>query len=483
MTAAAGTEAAPTTRSFSRSDAAIWFAAVTLVAFIGTLGIWAKGLAAPLAVVAVLAVGVLYIRLIGVEAGLIVLLIVANVGDHFTFPVGPLAIRAEQVAALLAAAVLIARCLRRADLSIFRPRADEWLLLAWIAVSALSSVLDSPDRRLSAKVLVLTAVCTLGFFLPRRLLSGPEATKGVDIVVRWLLIAFATESIYGVLAYLLHVFGPSISIGPNPASGHLEAYGTLWEQNVFGAFAASGAVAWVYLGPARFKRAWIGLTMCAGGLVASLTRAAWLAAAAAGGLGVLIPGLRRRLDFPMVGTGLLGGLMVAVLVIVADQLGTYTAPVSGATSGGTPHPSHGLLFALLNMTDFIGRLNQTRPVWSDISGGYEVIGRGTASFEALHIVAGVPEHVASLPLLVLNDTGIVGLVLFVGFVALIVARLWARRHDGLVGGLAQAAIVVGLANLATETTELMLDWLLIGILIAAVDISRSAAKAAHAPPE
>jgi len=450
------------------ADLGVWLAGVALVAFLGTLDVWAGRLAAPLAVLAVLAVGAFYMRVLQPEAGLIVLLIVANLADHFTFSVGPVAIRAEQVAALGVLVILAGKGIRRRDSSMLVPRASEWFLLAWILLSALSSLLDSPDRRLSAKVLTLIAVSTLGFFLPRRVLSGQSASRQLDVVVRWLLIAFASESAYGFLAYLLHVFGPSISIGPNPASGHLEAFGTLWEQNVFGAFAAAGSVAWVYLGPARFKQAWIGLALCTGGLVDSFTRAAWLAAAAVGALGLALPRLRRRLDRPMVGAGLLGGLLVAILVVVVDQLGTYTVAPPAAPA---QPPKHGVFLAIFNMTDFIGRLNQAGPVWSDIAGRYVVLGRGTASFEVLHQVGGAPEHIASLPLLVLNDTGIVGLVVFASFVAVLIARVWARRQDDLVAGLGQAAIVVGLAVLATQTTELMVDWLLVGILVAAADVA------------
>jgi hypothetical protein len=471
MTEAAG-EASPRSTWVPRNaDLAVWLAGVALVAFLGTLDVWAGMLATPLAVLAVLAVGALYTRVLELESGLIVLLIVANLADHFTFSVGPFAIRAEQVAALGALVILAGKGIRRRDLSVLVPRACEWFLLGWIVLSALSSLLDSPDRLLSAKVLTLITVSTLGFFLPRRLLRGSAASRQLEVIVRWLLIAFASESAYGFLAYLLHVFGPSISIGPNPASGHLEAYGTLWEQNVFGAFAAAGAIAWVYLGPARFKRAWIGLALCAGGLVDSLTRAAWLAAVVAGALGLAVPRLRRRLDLPMVGTGLLGGLLIAISVLVVDRLGTYSVAAPG---GPAQPPNHGVILAIFNMTDFIGRLNQTGPVWSDIAGRYVVIGRGIASFEALHQVGGVPEHIASLPLLVLNDTGIVGLLLFASFVVVLIARVWARRHDDLVVGLGQAAIVVGLAVLATQTTELMIDWLLIGILVAAADVAGAA---------
>lgn len=431
-------------------------------------------------VVAVAAVGVYYVRVLGLGAGVIVLLIVTNIADHFTFRVGSIDVRAEQVAAAAGLIVLGATRLRLDGMRMLKPSVAEWLLGAWLAWSVVSSAVASPDKRLSAKILVLVAVCILGFLLPRRLLVGPRSKEMLEIVLRWLLIVFATEAAYGTFAYLLHAFGPTISIGPNPASGHLEAYGTLWEQNVFGAFAAAGGVAWVYLGRQRFERAWIGLALCMSGLVVSLTRAAWLAAAAVGVLGMALPSLRKRIDLLMVGTGLLAGLLTAAALLVTESLGTYIVPVPGGTT--TAH--HGLFGAIFNLTDFIGRINQWGIVSGDIRGRFAILGRGTASFEALHVTGGVPQHIASLPLLVLNDTGVVGLVIFTAFIAAVVYGAWMKRHDGVVVGLGQMMIVVGLANLATQTTELMIGWLMLGLLVAAVDIAPArAASSQEAHPK
>ena len=102
--------------------------------------------------------------------------------------------------------------------------------------------------------------------------------------------------------------------------------------------------------------------------------------------------------------------------------------------------------------------------------GRVALGRGVASFEALHVAKGVPEHIASLPLLVLNDTGVIGIALFACFVAAVFARGWSRRQNLIVLGLGQVALVVALTNIATETTELMIGWLLIGLLMAACDV-------------
>jgi hypothetical protein len=113
------------------------------------------------------------------------------------------------------------------------------------------------------------------------------------------------------------------------------------------------------------------------------------------------------------------------------------------------------------------------PVSDDLR-GHLLLGHGTASYEAIYVANGVPQHIASLPLLILNDTGIVGLAVFCAFAIAVVVRAWSRRHVPMVLAYGQIALVIGLANLATQTTELMVGWLLIGLLMAAAD---------HAQPE
>jgi hypothetical protein len=414
---------------------------------------------------AALALAIYLVRVQGIAVGLVTTLIVTSVTDHFTFSIGPLALRAEQVAALIALAVLAVVKLRERDFSWLKPSLAEGLLLAWLVIGITGSLLASPDKRLSFKIVFLIAICSLGFLLPRRLLAGQRLAGHIDSVVFWLLVIFATESAYGVIAYILHVFGPTIGLTPNPASGHLSAYGTLWEQNVFGAFAAAGGVAWVYLRPSRFRWAVIGLAACVGGLFDSLTRAAWLAAALVGALGVALPSLRRRIDFRQVVYAGLGGAVVVAATLIVDRVGNYNVLIPRAVGGPD---KGGLLAAILNIVDLVGRANQTGPVWGDVS-GHLALGRGIASYQALHVVNNVPQHIASLPLLILHDTGMIGLLVFTGFVVAVIVRAWVRRGDPIVVGLGQTAIVVGLTNLATETTELMIGWLLIGVLMAAVD--------------
>jgi len=283
---------------------------------VGLLGAVGRSWAAPVMAIAVLLLGAYYARVVGLRVGLVAALIVTSVVDHFTFAVGSLALRPEQVAALVALAMLAAMKVRERSTAWLKPSLAEIFLVGWFLIGMVSSLLGSPDKPHSAKILALTIICSLGLFLPRRILSGRQSADNVSAITVWLLLVFAAESAYGTIVYLLHVFGPTIGITPNPATGHLSAYGTLWEQNVFGAFAAAGAVAWVYLGPRYFKWAAVGVAVCLGGLFDSLTRAAWLVAMLVGLLGVTRRGLRHQIDMRTVGLGGLG----ALLVVAEDKL-------------------------------------------------------------------------------------------------------------------------------------------------------------------
>jgi hypothetical protein len=451
------------------SAAAVWLAGVGLAVLLGLLAATGKTWSAAAATLAVMAVAYLYARVLGLRQGMVVLLILTATLDRFTYRVGPLDLRAEQVAALLALLALAVTAVRGRDWSWLRPNLAEAAILAWLALNLVSSLLASPDRLLSIKVLAVYAISSLGLFLPRRVLSDRGSVTGLETVVTWLLVVMATEAAYSTLIYLLHALGPTISVGINPASGYLGAYGTLWEQNVLGGFCAAGVVAWSYLAPRRLPGAWAGIAACIGGLVDSVTRAAWLATVAVVALGFILPGSRRRLDLKTLARGAAGGLVLIVATLVATRLGRYNYSLPGTV--GPTGPSVGgpsFLTAILNRVDLLGRFNQVPLVWSDIR-DHVLLGRGTAAFEALHQYHSIPEHLASLPLNLLDGSGFIGLALFVAFGVVVTVRAWARRANGLVHALGQLALVLVITNLSTETLELMIGWLLIGLLLAAID--------------
>src|SRR5258708_36977704 len=114
------------------------------------------------------------------RAGLVLLLIATPVIDGFTFRGGSVDLRPEEIAALGALLVIAAMRIRERDASWPRPNLPEVLLAAWLACSILSSLLASPDRRFSAQIIALVAVCPPGVFLPRPLLAWHRAARTLE---------------------------------------------------------------------------------------------------------------------------------------------------------------------------------------------------------------------------------------------------------------------------------------------------------------
>src|SRR6202035_3934984 len=123
--------------------------------------------------------------------------------------------------------------------------------------------------------------------------------------------------------------------------------------------------------------------------------------------------------------------------------------------------------------DVIGRLDQLNLGGPEIK-SHLFLGNGTASYGIRHTDQGAPEHIANLELAVLYDTGIVGLVIFLAFMLAVAWEAWKHRRNFFVAGLGMTVLVIAITNTATETTELMISWLLVGLLLMAVDVSKQA---------
>ena len=439
----------------------VWPETVALTVTSAALGLAIAELAAahpPWAAAAmvglVIATSAIFARVLGWTVGVTVLLVVTSLIDRDTFPVHGVNIRPEQIAGLLALLVFAALKLRSSrDLVRQMPDRIEVALLIWFAVALVSSLLAAPNRSDSLKVLALLMLSSLALFLPRRLVT--DRHEELHQVVRWTLLALAIESGYAFAAYVLHLVGLDISVSLNSASGHLNAYGTLWEPNVLGAVAGAGALAWVFLGTRHFKQAWVGVALCLTACVASFARAAWIAVIIVIVLAVATP-IRRRIDLRTLGLGGLVATLSAAWIFVSDSFGHYTLGTAGVSS------------SVGNSTDLLGRFYQFAPALSDLR-HRPILGGGVNSFGQRHILAGLPEHLGNLELLIVNDTGLLGLLVFAVFVAAIVVTARRRRSDVTVLGFAGMTLVIAITNQATETLELMITWLILGLLLAAFD--------------
>lgn len=430
-------------------------AGIALGAIVAILSGVHSGLATAGMVVAVTVTAGIFVWALGSTVGPVVLLIATTMIVRYTFPLARLDIRPEQVAALIAAAVLVVDRLRRRDFAWLRPTSVELLLAGWFVIGLVSSLLGAPSRADSLKVLALFLINSLAMVLPRRLIGRDR--KALDQVVRWLLLAVAAESSYAVLAYLLHLSGTTLSLSVNPATGHLNAYGTLWEPNVLGAVAGAGALAWTFLGRRHFPRPWIGIAVCLLASAVSYTRAAWLAVIFMLILTLLLP-VRRRVELPQIWAAGAAALVGIPLLFGIDKVGSFTT----GTLGG----------AVTNSTDVLGRLYQFRTSLSDLAHS-PILGGGIDSYGQRHMVAGAPEHLGNLELFVVNDTGLLGLLVFAALTFAVAVAAWRHRGDLSVLGLSAMVLVLAITNQATETLELMITWLLIGLLLAAVRVAAS----------
>jgi hypothetical protein len=413
--------------------------------------------AALLMIAAVAITATALVRLLGTRTGLMVLLIASCLIDQWTFRAGSVNIRPEQIAVLIALGYFLWDRLRARDLSWIRPNVAELPLLAWFAMNLVSSVVEAPSRTGSLKILGLLLVSSIAFFLPRRLLAVDRRVFGE--VVRWLLLGIAFEAGYVLATYFLHLFGPTIALGTNPATGRLEPLGTLWEPNVVGAICGAGAIAWVLLGPRYARHPWAGLALCTAASAASFSRAAWVAVLVVLLL-ILVTPVRRQIDRRAFGFGALIATILSAVVFTTDKIGNYSSHAGVVESVG-------------NSTDIIGRLYQVKPVIDDLMSHKLrlLIGAGTDSYGQRHIIAGIPQHLANLELTLLNDTGILGLLLFAAFGVLLLLSAWRHRESANVVGVGGMLLVLAISNTATETLELMITWLLLGLLAAAIQMA------------
>ena len=454
MTDAAAPPAVPEAWSVSQTLKFGLTAGILGLAIAGLATFHAPWAAAAMAVV-VLAAAATFVRVLGWTVGLAVLLIVTCLIDRNTFPVRGLNIRPEQIAAILAVLGLVGYAWRtKRSLPPIRPDWIELALLAWFAVALLSSMLAASNRVASLKILALLMLSSLALFLPRRLIA--DRPQDIERVIRWALLAVALESAFASLMYFLHVFGPTIAMSLNSATGHLNAYGTLWEPNVLGAIAGAGAVAWIFLGPRFFKHSWVGAAFCLTACAASFARAAWLAVIFVVALSLVTP-VRRRIDLRALGFAALGASVLVAWIFASDRLGHYSVK--------------GISTSVGNATDVLGRLYQFGPALTDLK-RQPIIGGGIDSFGQHHVLEGLPEHLGNLELLVLHDTGALGLLLFAAFFVTIVVAVWRNRDNTMVLGLAAADLVILITNQATEGLELMITWLMIGLLVAARDAAK-----------
>ncbi|MDI6858527.1 MAG: O-antigen ligase family protein [Dehalococcoidia bacterium] len=390
----------------------------------------------------------------------IYLLIASTAFNRYNFEVAGWNAKVENIVLLV---VLTAWALR---VTSGRDRAQRLpfalLIGLFLLTNVLSSVMNSADVYKSMRIVVRMTLAVALFYLIFGYVSDRAKLLAA---LRALLITGAGACAFGVGALIVwHLNGWDVGVQHDPITGVVSAKGTLWEGNIFGSYAAGIAVLSGSLLVSRAPTLQRGLlsvvfVLAMAALIMSLTRAAWVAFAAAAVLAVVfLRGVRLRTALLVTGMA-----AVALTLVFRFDLGGVPDDVSARFA---------TLSAIRSDTNTVSRLKNI-DLGLDEWRSKPLLGWGTDGFHINH-----PEILSALPspqLATLYDTGIVGLVLFAGLVGALLfhsVRASARAGDEQVGAMLGALTIAAVAQLvafqATDAFWLGFIWVYFGLMMGAV---------------
>lgn len=456
-------------------------------AFFWVLGAIGLGLAAGLApwlvqrspVVAAVALGApagLLVLLAGWPLSGVALLSAAALLTHYRFDVGPVSVRPEHLAAALVAIIggLQLGMQRRR----LRMPLAAWFALAWWGMNLVSGFFFSPLAASGLQNGVRVGVGAVTFILIANLI--PDSRRWWWAVGFYVAIGVA-EAAFGVLARLLYPFG--INLGVQISWNFTEPipYGTFEEGNLFGSHIAIWSIlALTLLLAAGSVRGWSrrqavllgGLLVLLVGLFLSLSRAAWLTFA----LGVvLIWAFRGRNHWLHTHRVLIAATAAPFFALIVLSIAPFLPPTL---------PFVDRLQSFLTLASdptFSARLDDWTLAWNDWM-QQPLTGWGPGSFFDLHgLLRANPAWISNLSLRLLQETGIIGLLCFLGFfLALLVPALKciSQQKDGrerlaLLGLVIGYVVLVGLAYQSTDGIWLAASWVHAGLIAAGTRVLNS----------
>ena len=374
--------------------------------------------------------------------------------------------------------------------------------MVYLAALAASSLVHSPDRPESLRLVLWTGLSIAGGFLVFLLLFG----QGSDGGARWLRLTGEGHASLGILiAVVFFTLGPVVTTGVNQAPGMIgKIFGVSWEANLFGSLVAALALFVVEGYRSRPRPASAALVVLVlVGLVTSETRGAYVGLGAGlvayGAVMVYRRWQPRSLLMPgavVVGALVLGAWLMPGLMQPRYQppnhpidltvpgwgrefaIGGYLLPglpniggLDGSGDGGSPTVSPGgaPVVAPPIVSDTLGfRLDVVPVALKDLAGD-PIIGLGANSFDLRHPYSpdvNKSDHISILALAALYESGVVGSAgLAIGFVLILLA-LWRASRNSTTGPMA-AAYIGSLVSLlvsyeATNAINFSLIWLIAG---------------------
>jgi O-antigen ligase len=433
------------------------------------------GLALPLVIVLAALIASL-VLLMGWPVSAVALLSGAALLTHYRLEVGAFSVRAEHVAALLVALLGAWQLVRwRRRLVITTPGV---FILGWLAVNLVATLANAPDPSESQRHTLRLFLVALNFFLVVNLLQKPQQWRRA---YRWFLGLGVAEAAFGLLALAAYPSGVNLGVQVMPNLPYPVPYGSFEEGNLFGSHSGAWLLAllFLYLGGrpeprrARVRRVVlaIGIGILSLAVLLSLSRGAWLGFLAGLLLVYIYYGRSRVGQMRRLTHVLIAGPVVAAVLILALLFLPDAVPLIGRVRS----------FARLDQdATFQGRLEDISRALHDWS-EHPLLGWGPGTYVQLHgIVRGSPAWLSNIILRTLQETGVVGLLFFGGYVVTVLVG--AVRTSRVAVGPDDRAMLLGLAvgccallvsYQATDGTWLAAPWVHTGLLMAGIRALRS----------
>jgi hypothetical protein len=394
-------------------------------------------------------------------AGAIIALIIASCAPRLFVEIGGLKARPEHfVCGILCISIFFLWKKRSRPVQWIWP---DYLLIAYAVMNLFSSLFMSIEPRQTIKWALQQVLILLTYFFLRVLIQDKKDLRKAFMAV---LVVGAVAVVYGIICFYSNLlfrteFGMTIGqYGDTPAP-----YGLQYEANLLGS--TSGALSVMMLVMylyERRRRFLVGFALAFAGMAISLSRGA-LGATVIGLGAVAIIGLRKGLLRRQVAMNVGKATLCALLVVLPAVVPQYTERLTTMDIGEPAVDPNTLT-----------RIVQVSSAFEEVL-KHPMLGGGTSSFQLAFDWQSLGEEwedqgwIGNTEMRVLHDTGIVGLVIFIGFLVSLFRRskrVLKLKPNPMLVALLASALVYCISFQATEGTLLAFPWVHLGLIGCAV---------------
>lgn len=408
--------------------------------------------------------------------GALTVLFAASAMPNFTFQVFSWNAKPENfVVPLVALAVFAQVALTQERLLL---RATDWLLVAFVGMNYIGSSINSPQPQATLRWALQFTLAAASYFVTIRLVNDRERLRKA---MKIFLIVGTAEMGYGLLCYASNrMFGTQAGITPYSYFEDSPAIrGSLWEPNIFGGYAAAFSVMFLFYrlnAGSRRGRYTVGFLLASFALILSLARQGWIGFSVGLVFVFWYHARRNSVTFrSLLSWGATISIVALALILIAVQGNEYL----GERLQTMAHPDEVYTFAHRMVFNMAALDHARQHPW---------LGWGSSSFGLFWNWEtpwdGItPAWTGNLEIRMLHDTGVIGLGLFLAFIAKLLggALTTLKKTDNAddlhtIGALVSGLLVLLVAFQATDATTMAFPWVHLGLLAAGIRVLEERTK-------